>query len=144
MRYADRDRADAYLPFSQTYLHGYLATGREDFRDYFARHVQLPLAKGDAAFFNPAVFHGAGTNRSRTCAACEPAAGVLGLWPRDGERRSRRDEPELYPALKDLRAGRPEGEIANAIAACAEGYSFPTISTATRRSAASRPRPSRR
>ncbi|MEV4709049.1 phytanoyl-CoA dioxygenase family protein [Actinoplanes sp. NPDC049316] len=27
-------------------------------------HVQLPLTKGDAAFFNPAVFHGAGTNRS--------------------------------------------------------------------------------
>ena len=26
--------------------------------------MQLPLAKGDAAFFNPALFHGAGTNRS--------------------------------------------------------------------------------
>ena len=26
--------------------------------------MQLPLEKGDAAFFNPALFHGAGTNRS--------------------------------------------------------------------------------
>ena len=32
---------------------------------YFARNcVQLPLAKGDAVFFNPALFHGAGTNRT--------------------------------------------------------------------------------
>ena len=27
--------------------------------------MQLPLPKGDAAFFNPALFHGAGTNVSR-------------------------------------------------------------------------------
>ena len=55
-----------YLPFSQSYLPGYMATGRAEFRDYFeAHHVQLPLAKGDAVFFNPALFHAAGTNRSK-------------------------------------------------------------------------------
>jgi ectoine hydroxylase-related dioxygenase (phytanoyl-CoA dioxygenase family) len=27
--------------------------------------VQLPLRKGDAVFFNPAVMHAAGTNRSK-------------------------------------------------------------------------------
>jgi len=54
-----------YLPYSQTYAPGYLATGRPEFREYFDRHqVQLPLSKGDAAFFNPATFHAAGTNRT--------------------------------------------------------------------------------
>ena len=54
-----------YLPYSQAYLHGYLATGLPEFKAYFAEHhVQLALEKGDAAFFNPALFHGAGNNRS--------------------------------------------------------------------------------
>ena len=54
-----------YLPHSQKYAAGYLAFHQPEFTAYFdANHVQLPLAKGDAAFFNPALFHGAGTNRS--------------------------------------------------------------------------------
>ena len=54
-----------YLPHSQKYAAGYLAFHQSEFTAYFeANHVQLPLAKGDAAFFNPALFHGAGTNRS--------------------------------------------------------------------------------
>jgi ectoine hydroxylase-related dioxygenase (phytanoyl-CoA dioxygenase family) len=49
-----------YLPHSQKYLPGYLAAGLPEFVDHFARHyVQLPLATGDAVFFNPALFHGA-------------------------------------------------------------------------------------
>src|SRR5271163_3095350 len=75
-----------YLPFSQTYLHGYLATGRPEFAEYFAKHhVQLPLSIGDAAFFNPAVFHGAGTNHSKDV---RRMANLLHLWPRHGKRRS--------------------------------------------------------
>ena len=54
-----------YLPYSQQYAPGYLAWRRPEFKEYFARHhVQLPLAKGDAVFFNPALFHAAGTNRT--------------------------------------------------------------------------------
>ncbi|MET9972618.1 phytanoyl-CoA dioxygenase family protein, partial [Streptomyces sp. NPDC006356] len=54
-----------YLPYSQRYEPGYLAWRLPEFQAYFEdRHVQLPLAKGDAAFFNPALFHAAGTNRS--------------------------------------------------------------------------------
>ncbi|MGH3587401.1 MAG: phytanoyl-CoA dioxygenase family protein, partial [Pseudonocardia sp.] len=54
-----------YLPHSQKYGPGYLATGRPEFAEHFERHhVQLPLRTGDAAFFNPAVIHGAGHNRS--------------------------------------------------------------------------------
>src|SRR5664279_4331715 len=49
-----------YLPNSQKYVPGYLATGLPEFVEYFAQnYVQLPLAKGDAVFFNPALFHGA-------------------------------------------------------------------------------------
>jgi len=51
------------LPFSQAYRAGYAAWRRQDFRALFEeRCVQLPLNKGDALFFNPALFHGAGAN----------------------------------------------------------------------------------
>jgi ectoine hydroxylase-related dioxygenase (phytanoyl-CoA dioxygenase family) len=54
-----------YLPHSQKYAPGYLAFHVPSFTAYFNEHfVQWPLAKGDAAFFNPALFHGAGTNRT--------------------------------------------------------------------------------
>src|ERR687889_371779 len=54
-----------YLPHSQKYAPGYVAFHRPEFTAYFDEHfVQLPLHKGDAVFFNPALFHGAGTNRS--------------------------------------------------------------------------------
>jgi len=54
-----------YLPHSQKYLPGYLAWRRPDFREYFeSSYVQLPLAKGDAVFFNPALFHAAGANHT--------------------------------------------------------------------------------
>ena len=70
-----------YLPHSQKYLPGYLAWRQPEFREYFeANHVQLPLAKGDAVFFNPAVFHAAGANRTAARHAHgQPAAGVVGV-----------------------------------------------------------------
>ena len=47
-----------YLPHSQKYLPGYLAIGLPQFQEYFeANYVQLPLEKGDAVFFNPALLH---------------------------------------------------------------------------------------
>ena len=53
------------LPFSQQYPEGYLAWRRGAFKDYFAKHaVQAPLKKGDAMFFNPALFHAAGDNHT--------------------------------------------------------------------------------
>ena len=53
------------LPFSQTYLPGYAAWRREDFREVFEnKFVQLALNKGDALFFSPAIFHAAGANVS--------------------------------------------------------------------------------
>ena len=48
------------LPHSQRFAGGYIAFNQPEFIDYFAEHhVQLPLRKGDAVFFNPALYHGA-------------------------------------------------------------------------------------
>jgi ectoine hydroxylase-related dioxygenase (phytanoyl-CoA dioxygenase family) len=119
-----------YLPYSQTYLPGYFATARDDFRAYFARHhVQLPLAKGDAAFFNPAVFHGAGTNRSKDVRRMANLLQVSSAYGRAMESVDRaRMSVALYPALRKLASERSMSgaQVANAIAACAEGYAFPT------------------
>jgi ectoine hydroxylase-related dioxygenase (phytanoyl-CoA dioxygenase family) len=119
-----------YLPYSQTYLPGYLATGKAEFRDYFDRHhVQLPLAKGDAAFFNPALFHAAGNNRSRDVRRMANLLQVSSAYGRAMESVDRtRMSAALYRALLALRA---EGKLTLeqsgcAVAACAEGYSFPT------------------
>ena len=119
-----------YLPFSQAYEPGYLALKQPEFREYFARHhVQLPLAKGDAAFFNPALFHAAGTNRSTDILRMANLLQVSSAYGRAMESVDRtRMSVALYPALRAMLAdGRLTREsAANAVAACAEGYSFPT------------------
>jgi ectoine hydroxylase-related dioxygenase (phytanoyl-CoA dioxygenase family) len=119
-----------YLPYSQTYLPGYLATGRPEFREYFDRHhVQLPLSKGDAAFFNPAVFHAAGHNRSKDVRRMANLLQVSSAYGRAMESVDRtRMSAALYPVLRSMVSqGRlTEVQTANAVAACAEGYSFPT------------------
>ena len=119
-----------YLPFSQSYLPGYMATGRPEFRDYFeAHHVQLPLAKGDAAFFNPALFHAAGTNRSKDVRRIANLLQVSSAFGRAMESVDRlKMSVKLYPALRELRNADAltPAEADSAVAACAEGYSFPT------------------
>ena len=119
-----------YLPFSQSYLPGYMATTRPEFRDYFDKHhVQLPLAKGDAVFFNPALFHAAGTNRSKDVRRIANLLQVSSAFGRAMESVDRlKMSLRLYPALKGLIADRAitAAEADNAIAASAEGYSFPT------------------
>ena len=118
------------LPFSQLYRGGYMAYRREDFRDLFEnRYIQIPLAKGDAVFFNPALFHAGGENRSNDIQRMANLLQVSSAMGRameaiDREGMCRR----LYPAIQTLRAaGRlGEAETDAAIAAAAEGYSFPT------------------
>ena len=90
-----------YLPYSHHYLPGYLAWRLPEFRDYFvAHHVQLPLAKGDAAFFNPALFHGAGSNVS---ADIQRMANLLQISSAFGRAMEQIDRTKtakaIYPAL---------------------------------------------
>jgi ectoine hydroxylase-related dioxygenase (phytanoyl-CoA dioxygenase family) len=117
-----------FLPHSQTYEPGYLALKRQEFKDYFEQnHVQLPLQKGDVVFFNPALFHAAGTNRSKDIKRVANLLQVSSAFGRAMETVDReRMSAKLFPALKALKAKLSAGEIAHAVASCAEGYSFPT------------------
>lgn len=116
-----------YLPYSQTYEPGYLAWRLPEFQEYFeAHHVQLPLAKGDAAFFNPALFHAAGTNRSADIRRMANLLQVSSAFGRAMETVDREAVANaVYPVLL-ARAGADEAWTANVIAASAEGYPFPT------------------
>jgi ectoine hydroxylase-related dioxygenase (phytanoyl-CoA dioxygenase family) len=118
-----------YLPHSQKYLPGYLAWRRPEFREYFeANHVQLPLRRGDAVFFNPALFHAAGANRTTDRNRMANLLQVSSAFGRAMEAVDRsRMSAALFPALRAmLDAGAAPAAIANVIAACAEGYPFPT------------------
>jgi ectoine hydroxylase-related dioxygenase (phytanoyl-CoA dioxygenase family) len=118
------------LPYSQRYAEGYLAWRRADFREYFEEHfVQLPLSKGDAVFFNPALFHAAGANRTADVQRMANLLQVSSAYGRAMEVLDRRSMCEaVYPVLRERRAlGRMTGAQATAaIASCAEGYPFPT------------------
>ncbi len=119
-----------YLPYSQTFVPGYFAWRRPEFKEFFnSNYVQLPLAKGDAAFFNPALFHAAGTNRTRDVRRMANLLQISSAYGRAMETVDRtRMSLALFPMLKRMKAdGRLDaGQIANVVAACAEGYAFPT------------------
>ncbi|KAB2975950.1 phytanoyl-CoA dioxygenase [Streptomyces sp. SS1-1] len=118
-----------YLPHSQRYTPGYLAWRLPAFQDYFeAHHVQLPLAKGDAVFFNPALFHAAGTNRSADIRRTANLLQVSSAFGRAMETVDREAVVNaVYPVLLDRVAGGAGAAWAeNVIAASAEGYPFPT------------------
>jgi ectoine hydroxylase-related dioxygenase (phytanoyl-CoA dioxygenase family) len=118
-----------YLPHSHKYVPGYLAWRLPEFRAYFAEHhVQLPLEKGDAAFFNPALFHGAGSNVS---AGVQRMANLLQVSSGFGRAMEAVDRDRvsraIFPVLAARQAtGVPPHLIANAVASAAEGYPFPT------------------
>jgi ectoine hydroxylase-related dioxygenase (phytanoyl-CoA dioxygenase family) len=117
-----------YLPHSQKYLPGYLAWRRPQFREYFGAHrVQLPLRKGDAVFFSPALFHAAGANRSADVRRMANLLQVSSAFGRAMEAVDRSAmSVAVSPALQDMADdGASPAAIANAIAACAEGYPFP-------------------
>lgn len=118
------------LPFSQAYKPGYAAWRRDDFRALFDEYcVQLPLKKGDAVFFNPALFHAAGANSSTGIQRFVNLLQVSSAFGRametvDRDRMCKLVYPQALMARQDARLS-PD-ELSAAIAATAEGYSFPT------------------
>ena len=112
------------LPFSQQFFEGYLAFARPEFQAWFAEHhVQLPLQKGDLVFFNPAVMHGAGTNRTTDRFRMVNLLQVSSAFGRAMETVNRTKMLRaLYPALR----GAEGVHLGNVVAASAEGYPFPT------------------
>jgi ectoine hydroxylase-related dioxygenase (phytanoyl-CoA dioxygenase family) len=118
-----------YLPYSQRYEPGYLAWRLQEFQEYFEAHrVQLPLAKGDAAFFNPAVFHAAGTNRTADVRRMANLLQVSSAFGRAMETVDREAVANaVFPVLLRRRTeGVGEEWLENVIAVSAEGYPFPT------------------
>ncbi|MEM8823082.1 MAG: phytanoyl-CoA dioxygenase family protein, partial [Pseudomonadota bacterium] len=118
------------LPFSQLYRPGYAAWRRDDFRAFFEdHHVQMPLEKGDALFFNPALFHAAGENRS---ADIQRMVNLLQVSSAFGRAMESVDRIAMCNAVfSPLAAAWSGGDIIEAeldatLAATAEGYSFPT------------------
>lgn len=118
-----------FLPHSQKFLAGFMATGRPDVREYVVEHlVQLPLAKGDFVFFNPAVMHGAGANhlpemkRMVNLFQVSSAFGkAMESIDHDGLVRA------VYPSLRArAQSGMAADELDNAVVAAADGYAFPT------------------
>ena len=121
--------ATKFLPYSQTYVPGYFATLRPEFRAYFEEHfVQLPLAKGDALFFNPALFHAAGANVTEDVERLANLMQIGSGYGRsieivDRARMTKHVYPTMLAMVKD---GRLSGRtVETLIAATAEGYPFP-------------------
>ncbi|WP_395689978.1 phytanoyl-CoA dioxygenase family protein [Aestuariivirga sp.] len=121
--------ATKFLPYSQAYLPGYFATLLPEFRSYFEdHHVQLPLQAGDALFFNPALFHAAGSN---VTADVERLANLMQIGSGYGRsieivdraRMTKHLYPTMLAMVKDGRLSKRATETL--IAATAEGYPFP-------------------
>lgn len=112
------------LPHSQNYLPGYIAASRPEFREYFEEHcVQLPLEKGDAIFFSPALFHAAGENRTTDVVRTVNLIQTASAFARHMESIDRTAMSRaVYPYLAVLSAN----ERRAVIAATADGYPFPT------------------
>ena len=117
------------LPHSQKYPSGYVAWGRPDVMELFeARCVQPPLAAGDALFFNPALLHAAGSNLTTDVRRMANLLQVSSAFGRAMETVDRtRTTLAVYAALRErLARGAHIHELEAAIAACSEGYAFPT------------------
>ena len=108
------------LPHSQKYPGGYLIAGRDDFAEFTTAHcVQVPFAKGDAIFFNPALIHGAGTNRTSDVRRMVNLFQVSSAFGRAMESVDReRIVLAIYPELL-ARGDDPRAEIA--LRSAAEG-----------------------
>ena len=118
-----------FLPHTQNVCDGYLAFGKPEYQAHFdAHHVQLPLQKGDAVFFNPALMHAAGANRSTDIFRMANLLQVSSAFGRAMETIDRIAMAKaLYPALQKASAGGlDKAAMRNAISCTAEGYAFPT------------------
>jgi ectoine hydroxylase-related dioxygenase (phytanoyl-CoA dioxygenase family) len=98
------------------------------FEQYFADHfVQLPLRRGDAMFFSPALFHAAGDNRTNDVARM---ANLLQVSSAFGKPMENIDTAGVitacYPSLQEwYRQQGFSAEVEALLTMAAEGYPFP-------------------
>lgn len=118
------------LPYSQQYEAGYLAYREQDVKQFFETHaVQLPLEKGDMLFFNPALFHAAGSNITDDKHRVANLLQISSAFGRAMEAVDRNSMMlAIYPALLSAWHAKQLtlSEVQAVIQATAEGYAFPT------------------
>lgn len=118
------------LPFSQRFGAGYVAYTREDFREVFEeRCIQLALKKGDLLFFNPALYHAAGANKTSDIARMANLLQVSSAFGQPMETIERTDMCQrIFPALMTAKkeGNLTTSEIENAVTCTADGYAFPS------------------
>jgi ectoine hydroxylase-related dioxygenase (phytanoyl-CoA dioxygenase family) len=117
-----------YLPYSQLTPAPYLSWRLEEYRDVFREHVvQLPLRAGDCAFFNPSVFHAAGTNHTTDIHRMANLLQINSAMGRALEAVDRvRMIRAVYPSLLERSVTRSASWTSAVVAATAEWYPFPT------------------
>lgn len=113
------------LPHSQKYPGGYLIAGRDDFAEFTTSAcVQVPFAKGDAIFFNPALIHGAGSNRTPDV---RRMVNLLQVSSAFGRAMESIDRARIVSAIyAELLARGADPRVELALRSAAEGYPFPT------------------
>lgn len=116
------------LPYSQQYAQGYLAWRDEAFKDYFAQHcVQLAVKQGDLIFFNPALFHAAGSNHTTDFHRIANLLQVSSSFGRATESVDRYAiTTVIYPQLLAGWKGLSAAEQDALLSSVCEAYSFPT------------------
>ncbi len=118
------------LPYSQLYRRGYIDFSKEKYQKFFDKNaVQIEMTKGDAVFFNPAVMHGAGNNKTKSVKRMANLLQISSAFGRAMETIDRKTMAKtLYPRLLELvmKKKMPFRLIENVVGASSEGYSFPT------------------
>ncbi|KAH6952660.1 hypothetical protein HG530_000761 [Fusarium avenaceum] len=117
------------LPFSQAFAPGYMAYRLPEFNEFFLEnYVSLPLQKGDGLWFNPALFHAAGENRS---VDINRLVNLVQISSAFGKPMETIDALPLVEGTWDVltAAYKEQGlsdEVQMFISAVGEGYPFPT------------------
>lgn len=118
-----------FLPFSQSYPAGYMAYRLPEFNEFFLEnYISLPMQKGDGVFFNPALFHAAGENKSSDINRLVNLVQVSSAFGKPMEMIDAL--PLVESCWDDLVALYAEkglsDEVKAFVAAVGEGYPFPT------------------
>ena len=116
------------LPYSHQYPLGYLAWRKTDFKQYFEQNaVQLPLQKGDALFFTPALFHGAGSNNTADRHRIANLLQISSTFAKPMETINLyRVIRHIYPALLTRLDTISTNELTALLMVACDGYSFPS------------------
>lgn len=117
-----------FLPFSQMFEEGFIAYRLPQFQEYFEReYLSLPLKQGDAVFFNPAVFHAAGENKTRDLDRCVNLLQISSAFgkPMESIDTIALGESCWSELLAKYRTEGLSAEVKSFVAAIADGYPFP-------------------